>query len=255
GDGIPDLMVGNSFGDILFVLGNGDGTFRPFVRTDQRVPFVAADLNGDGTIDVVLADQASDLASAQLRTPGTNTFTPGAFQRDGSNGLIGPGAVALADLDGKNGTDLIFANTGSNNVLVYLRQANGSFADQPLSFFAGTGPAALHVADLNGDGLPDLAVANQGSNDVSVLLGSHDATGNWTFRLGPRLQSGGLGPNSVTSEDLNGDGIPDLLAINGQDGTLAKIPGIGSGGVGTGFFKDNGLTTSRLASGPTRPTD
>jgi hypothetical protein len=191
-DGNPDLMVGNDFGDILFILGNGDGTFRPFIRTDQRVPFVVTDLNGDGVLDVVLGDQARDLASSQIRVPDTGDFTPGAFQRDGRNGLIGPGDVVQADLDGHYGTDLIFANTGSNNVLVYLRQPDGSFADQPLSFFAGTSPTALHVADLNGDGMPDLVIANQGSNDVSVLLGSHDAAGNWTFRLGPRLKSGGL---------------------------------------------------------------
>src|SRR5262249_42672565 len=157
------------------ILGNGDGSFRPFVRSDQGVPFVATDLNGDGSIDVVLANQAVDQASALLRVPGTPSFTPGAFQRGGDGGLIGPGDVALADLDGLYGTDLVFANSGSNNVLVYLRQADGSFAQTPLSFFAGTNPVALHVGqfnDDNGDGVvtdqdwPDLAVANQGSNDV-----------------------------------------------------------------------------------------
>src|SRR5262249_46575034 len=99
-DGNPDLMVGSGFGDIQLILGNVDGSFRPFVRSDQRVPFVVTDLNGDGVLDVVLGDQARDLASSQIRLPGTRDFTPGAFQRDGSNGLIGPGDVAQADLDG-----------------------------------------------------------------------------------------------------------------------------------------------------------
>src|SRR5262249_48840023 len=154
-------------------------------------------------------NQAVDQASALLRVPGTPSFTPGAFQRGGDGGLIGPGDVALADLDGLYGTDLVFANSGSNNVLVYLRQADGSFAQTPLSFFAGTNPVALHVGqfnDDNGDGVvtdqdwPDLAVANQGSNDVSVLLGSRgrDANGDGQvdggdlFRLGQRLRTGGL---------------------------------------------------------------
>src|SRR5439155_20040734 len=119
------------------------GTFHPFVRTDQRVPFVATDLDGDGRLDVVLADQAHDRVGTLVA--GTRSFTPGAFQRDGSDGLIGPGAVAGADLDGANGTDLMLANSGSNTVLVYLRRPDGSFADQPLVFPIGTNPTGLSV--------------------------------------------------------------------------------------------------------------
>lgn len=254
-----DLLIGNAFGDVLFILGNGDGTFAPFVRADQSVPFVATDLNGDGTLDVVLANAAQDLASGQVRVAGTANFTPGAFQRDANNGLIGPGDVLEADFDGINGTDLVFANSGSNNVLLYLRQADGSFADTPISFFAGTNPVGLNAAQLNDDNndnvidnndFLDLAVANQGSNDISVLLASRgtdvnrdgNIDGNDTFRLGPRLQSGGSGPNAVAANDVDNDGIPDLLATNGQDGTLATIPGVGGG-----LFNDNGLAPVAIA--------
>jgi hypothetical protein len=254
GDGNADLLVGNGFGDILFVPGNGDGTFRPFVRSDQRVPFVATDLNGDGTIDVVLANQARDQAVAELRDPGRRTFSPGAFQRDGADGLIGPGAVAVADLDGRYGTDLIFANSGSNNVLVYLRQPDGGFSDTPLIFPVGTNPVGLTVGQLNGDALPDLVVADEGSNDVTVLLGSTTADGAWTFRLGPRLNTGGAGPNSVTVRDSNGDGVPDLLVTNGQSGSLAVLPGIGNQGVGTGFFRDTAPQVAQLTDGTVTQT-
>jgi len=279
-DGIIDLMVGNGFGDVLFVVGNKDYTptnsqslFRAFVRADQHVPFVTTDLNGDGILDVILASQAQDVASAQVRTPGTSVFTPSAFQRDGSNGLIGPGDIAEADVDGLYGTDLIFANTGSNNVLVYLRQADGrSFASTALTFFAGTTPTDLHVTQLNDDNndnvideldLLDLVVANQGSNDVSVLFGSHDAQDHWTFTLGPRLRTSGQGPNAVTTRDVvrrdgtpGSDGIPDILATNGFDGSLGVMPGIGSvsSGLSTGFFDDGRIVTQVIASGPVLQT-
>ncbi len=250
-----DLVVGNEFGDVLILLGNGDGTFRSYVRTDQRVPFVATHLNHDGVIDVVLANQAHDLALSQIRDPETDTFVPGGFHRDGSDGLIGPGDVVEADLDKRHGTDLVFANSGSNNVLVYLRQADGSFADTPLSFFAGTNPVDLHVAqftDDNGDGVVnaldylDMSIVNQGSYDITVLHGTI-AVGSWTFETGPRLQTGGLGANSVTSQDTDGDNIPDLLVANGEEGTLGTLPGIGTEGVGTGFFDDTNIVTTHIS--------
>lgn len=259
-DGNLDLLVGNGFGDVLFVLGEGDGTFRAFVRADQAVPFVTTDLDGDGAQDVILANQSQDLALAQIRTG--DSFTQGEFQQANDDGLISPGDVLEADLDGINGTDLIFANSGSNNVLVYLRQADGTFAEDPLSFFSGTNPVALHVANLNGDIFLDLVVANQGSNDVNVFLGSRGEDtnrdgvidGQDLFRPGPRLSTNGFGPNAVSSQDMDGDGILDLVATNGQSGTLAIIPGIGNNSTGTGFFDDGNITNVQIAPGPIQQT-
>lgn len=260
----PDMLIGNSFGDVLALLGNGDGTFRSFVRTDQRVSFVATDLDGDGALDVVLAQQALDTAFSRLRTPGARAFSPGAFRLDGGDGLIGPGDVEIADLDGQNGGDLIFANTGSNNVLVYLRRADGTFDEAPLSFFAGTSPTDLHLNDLNGDGLMDLVVANQGSNDVSVLFGSRGADANQDgrvdgqdlFRLGPRLDSGGLGPNAVTTMDVNNDGVLDIVATNGLSGTVAMLAGTGNGSFDDSFnstsptlISSSGVEATRIVGG------
>src|SRR5262249_52744435 len=68
GDVIPDLLVGNTFGDVLTLLGKGDGTFRPSQRPVQRTESIAlavADLNGDGKDDFIFADEALDRVSVQ----------------------------------------------------------------------------------------------------------------------------------------------------------------------------------------------
>jgi hypothetical protein len=242
-DGNADLMVGNEFGDVLFLIGNGDGTFRPFVNADAAVPFVidASQQNG-----VVLANQAlSQIVAAQrvAGATGAAAFTAPTFQVQGGQ-IIGPGAVLLANLGNPNGTDLVVANTGSNDVLIYRRLAGGSFDPTPLTFFAGTSPDALAVADVNNDRLPDLIVANQGSNDVSVLFNT-GLPGQQMFRVGPRLATGGAGPNAVSVQFVNG--VPNILATNGQDGTLATIPGIGTN-AGTGSFAAPQTVT--IAPGP-----
>src|SRR5262245_5954867 len=60
GDGIPDLLVGNQFGDVLVLLGKGDGTFQPYQRTDRHVALAIADLKGDGEQDFIFADAGLD---------------------------------------------------------------------------------------------------------------------------------------------------------------------------------------------------
>jgi hypothetical protein len=227
GDGIPDLLVGNSFGDVLVLLGNGDGTFRPFVRADQAVPFATSDAQGD----VILANQSVDQVMSQIRQAGTTSFSTGSFNQQG-NGLIAPGAVVLADLTNNGRQDLIVANSGSNNILVYMRKADGSFA-APVSYFAGTNPVGVTVQDL-GNGHPDIVVANRGSNDVSILFGA----GTGTFTYGPRLK-GGNGPLGVTVQQQNGT-VTGLI-VSDSDGTLRSLPSVGNG-----FFNDTNPLTNSL---------
>ena len=78
GDGRTDLAVANS-GDntVSVLLGNGDGTFTApgqFATTPHATPLVA-DVNGDGTKDVLVVDGAGNILYRQ-GIPGQ----PGSFE-------------------------------------------------------------------------------------------------------------------------------------------------------------------------------
>ncbi len=249
GDGRPDLLVGNEFGDVLALLGDGAGVFAPDRRNLREAPLAVTDLNGDGVADVVLANQALDRVSVLFRKPGTRTFSTPVPVNPAGAPLLAPGAVQLARLDADRYPDLVVASSLANKVLVFRGLAGGRFA-APVAYDVGFDPVAVTVGDLNGDGVPDLAVANHGSNDVSVLLGARGAGGRWTATAGPRLGAGGFGPLAVAARDVTGDRVPDLLVTN-QDGRVVALPGIGSGGVGTGFFRDANPRTLDLG-GPIR---
>ncbi|MGA7498558.1 MAG: VCBS repeat-containing protein, partial [Isosphaeraceae bacterium] len=238
-DGKPDLLIGNSFGDLLVLLGNGDGTFQPYRTADQFVALAVLP-NGSPTPDFIYADQGLD--RVVVNYGGGQKTVVG----DKSTGLLSPGAVKLADLNGDGIPDLIVANSGSNNVLIYPGLGNGQFGpavNGGHGFFTGTNPVGITVADINGDGKPDLVIANKGSNDVSILL--NQSQGNSiTFTPGPRLKVG-TGPVSTVVKDVTGDGIPDILVSNSQSNNVMLLPGVGGG-----FFNDQAPTIFPVGTAP-----
>ena len=243
GDGKPDLLVGNAYGDLLVLLGNGDGTFQPLLaRRPER---------GAGG-----CRPREWHPRLHLRRPGARPRGRRLRRRPDdvggrrSRGLLAPGAVALADLNGDGIPDLIVANSGSNNVLVYPGLGNGQFGPElngGKGFFTGTDPVGITVANL-GNGRPDLVIANKGSNDVSILLNEATANGGFTFVPGPRLNlktARPAGDRARWPRTSNGDGIPDLLVSDSGSNQVRLLPGVGGG-----FFNDQNPTIFSVGNQP-----
>ena len=246
-DGSPDLLVGNSYGDVLVLLNQGNGTFLPYHKTDQSIALAVADLTGSGSNDVIYANQGLDRVIVTYGNNKTDVLG------NRSTGILAPGAVKIADLNGDHVPDLIVANSGGNNVMVYPGLGNGQFgeaANDGHGYFTGTDPVGITVADVNGDGKPDLVVANKGSNDVSILINqtagsslafsSTGATGSSALRL-----KVGKGPVSTVVGDYNGDGKPDIVVSNSQSNNVMVLPGIGGG-----FFDTQNPRTISVGNNP-----
>ncbi len=248
GNGRLDLLIGDAYGDVLVLLGNGYGTFSPYREANQAVELAVANLTGNGSKDIIYADQGLDRVVVDYGAGNPNVLA------DQSTGLLNPGAVALADLNGDGIPDLIVADSGSNNVLIYPGLGDGQFGpaiNDGNGYFVGTNPVGITVADLTG-GLPDLVIADEGSNQVSILLNQSQKGGAITFSAGPRLDSGGSGPVSTVVGDFSGGTYPDILVTNSLSNDVVLLPG-----VGLGFFND---TNPRVYSvgidpGPTFVTD
>jgi hypothetical protein len=172
GDGKIDLIaasagINNNPGAISVRLGNGDGTFQNQVNYfagGNPFSLVVADLNGDGKLDLAVADETDSTVSVLLGN-GKGAF---GFATSFPTGTL-PFWVAAADVDGDGKLDLITANENTNDVSVLIGKGNGTF-NAFQSYAANQAPQAVAVGDFNGDGSPDLAVTNLISNDVSILL-------------------------------------------------------------------------------------
>ena len=139
-----------------------------------------------------------------------------------------PWSVSTADVNGDGKPDLIVPSSQDGAVSVLLNStapgaATPSFAAQQIF---RTGGASISVAtiDVNGDGKPDLIVGNDGGdNTISVLLNSTapgPATASFvaqqTFPVGSYLRS-------VTVADVNGDGKPDLIGLDGSKNSTVSV--------------------------------
>ena len=242
GDGKLDLLVGNAYGDVLTLVGNGDGTFRPFEPVKAAVALAVADLTGNGALDFVFADQSLNQVTVVYGTPGTSTGNPD-IVGDQQTGVPAPGAVLLHDMNGDGIPDLIVANSGGNNILVYPGLGNGQFGPPvggTAGFPVGTDPTGLTVADLNGQ--PDLLVADTGSNDVSVLLGQGEGS-SWTMIPGARVQTD-AGPVAVAVGDVLGGSQTDQAVGNSGANNVRRSSRVSAAGSSTTSRKRPGRSPS-----------
>jgi hypothetical protein len=180
------------------------------------------DFNGDGLLDLAVADYGSNSVSVLLGN-GDGSFQVPLNFAAGSK----PASVAVGDFNGDGQLDLAVANyVFGGSVSVLLGNGDGTF-QAPLNFDAGNHPKSVAVGDFNGDGLLDLAVANYGSSNVSVLLGNGDGTFQpaRNVAVGPRATAVAVG-------DFVGDGVLDLAVLSGTvrvllgngDGTFQTTP-------------------------------
>lgn len=170
-----DLAVTTTNGQMLVLVGNGDGTFQAPITTAFAPAggvnsVVAADFNQDGKLDLGLAAGSEIYV---LLGNGDGTFqVPSApvIQADAPQHYDSTPLVA-GDFNGDGIPDL--AIVGGYNAVVVLGNGNGTFQSAtPINVPVGGEAAA--AADFNGDGHADLAVGgentDEGDFDVSTGL-------------------------------------------------------------------------------------
>jgi hypothetical protein len=196
----------------------------------------AGDFNGDGKLDLAVANTGDDTVSILLGN-GSGLFARSIDVAVGS----GPVSVMAGDLNHDQVADLVVANEGGNSISIILGNMKSTFSATNIAVTGG--PTAVVIGHFDDDNHPDLAVARFASDNVRVLLGN----GNGAFSSGGTFGVG-EGPILIAAGDFNGDQKLDLVVANYSEGSISILLGDGMGEFGSPatFSVGDGSSSSAL---------
>ena len=212
-DGHVDIVV-----EDRIMIADGLGGYELLqVLGENGINLILAHLDNDANLDIatpyhqqnkiiVYHGQGNGLMSAQIDYP-TNQ----------------PRYLVAADLNNDDALDLVavewYGPSEYDRLVVFLATGSGSFFP-PTTFNAIYGSRSPVAVDLDSNGNIDILVPNHQSHDISV----HRGNGNGTLQPLERFVVGAANLPAVLGdarklffEDLNGDGLQDVVSANGSD--------------------------------------
>ncbi len=249
GRGKIDLAIPDDESTAMaYLKGRGDGTFvsginyyaNPSLAKESSSLWydgymvAAGDFNGTGMMGLALGmypDWNFD------PTVGVSLFMP---SLTGSYAPVNVGSggnmpyVAVADFNGDGKADIAASDQTNGVIQVFTGKGNGAF-NVPVQYTpTNMSPTGLVAADLRGNGLKDLVVYdyNWDSSIGGITVFLNDGQGGFKTPVNCPLMYGG---EFLAVADVNGDGIPDIVAVeygdwDGDDNYVAVLLGDGAGG-------------------------
>lgn len=236
GDGLPDIVVGSTQEGTDVPARNRlwlndrtrpghfiDATATHLPALDAHAQGIAlADVDGDGDVDMVIANQVPP--NRLLLNDGHGRFTD-ATARLGTQVPMESREVHVFDATGDGHPDLVFFNLTSNNqawdkdprTRLFVNDGHGRFRDEtearlPSHVFSSWGGT---VVDFDGDGAPDLlvsAIQVPGFVPLQVRAWRNDGRGHFTDVTLDVMPGHTVGRGwSMAQGDLDGDGRPDVF--------------------------------------------
>ncbi len=215
-DGHLDILVANEDSENLSVLlGDGKGHFveapgSPFACGKGPNDIAVGDMNGDGNLDVIIANTQTPYITILLGD-GKGGFVPSPHSPFATTSNPHVHGVAVGDFMGDGKLSVVTDSWGNDKIILLPGDGHGNLLTPGKSFDADIhSDQGVRAADFNGDGKLDIVMTNQRVGAVGLMVG--DGKGGFVKALHspfPAVQQA----FSFTVGDVNGDGIPDVAVI------------------------------------------
>ena len=223
-------LDGDGDSDVLFGVGRGDDQIgwyenvgddgRSFATSprildnaaDNPESVEAADIDGDGDLDVLSALEGLDTTSKVVwyENAGDRSFSGARLISDE---LLGPTDAHAADLDGDGDLDVLSASYFDNKIAWYENLGNGDFSEQMVLTDEAEGATDVHAANLDGDGDLDVLIAS------SSTFAWYENVGDGEFEERELSTAALSTPFAVDTADLDGDADQDIVSAVFSAGT------------------------------------
>lgn len=235
GDGKRDLIAANYGSNTISVFRNTSlsGTPSFSTKTDfatgiNPLSVLIRDINGDGKPDMVVTNYSSNTFSVLANTSAGTGIISFAAKVDFNTGTQ-PAGMEIKDFDGDGKPDVAVSNYGSNSVSVFRNTSTGgsiSFAAK-IDIVTGNNPNSVASCDFDGDGKFEIISANYSSNSISVFK---NLSTSGAISFAAKVDYGtGSNPFKAVINDLNGDGLGDIVTANVFDATVSVLRNNGYG--------------------------
>jgi hypothetical protein len=223
GDGYTDFAYTTNTGSFVRVIDGRTqsslGGFFAYTSTYNRpVNLAIGDINGDGRGDIIVAPGGSGFGPRVRAFSGANYATVLFDKNVYSTSFVSGVSVASADVNGDGKHDIVCAPMAGAgpNVVVYSG-ATGTLLNSINAIATGNKSGfSVTADDLTGDGKAEIILAAMsGAQQVIVLDGATLQPRNSFLPFGTTFTGGS---RVTTVEDIDGDGIRDIVVASGPNG-------------------------------------
>ncbi|WP_298511586.1 T9SS type A sorting domain-containing protein [uncultured Kordia sp.] len=228
-DGDMDVLCSSENDDTIawFENTDGQGTFglRQIISTmtDRPSGVYAADLDGDGDMDVLSASRWDNKIAWYENTDGSGTF---GAQQIITTSINYPTSVHATDLDGDGDMDVLSASESDDKIAWYENtDGQGSFGTQQIITTLADRASSVYAEDLDGDGDIDVLSSSRTDNKIAWY---ENTDGQGTFGTQQIISTMADEATSVYASDINGDGNIDVLSTSALDAKVAWYKNLGN---------------------------
>ena len=224
GDGDMDIVtISNGDNEMAWWSNDGSESFTKNTISSspafsEPMDVTVFDMNGDGDMDIMVADQTGAGSISYWDNNGSESFTQSALGATWrSTGLH------FGDMDGDGDMDFINIAQSDGDIFWFENDGAESFTEYTIdALFGNSNNTQIYMVDLDNDGDMDVVGAESSSNEIQW----YENDGSQSFTK-----------NTVDASLTNAYGL-DIVDLD-SDGDL-DILGVGSAGTGIFWYNNNG---------------